>query len=173
MINDEVNKKKILKKRAKLIAEKPHIIEESGRVIEGLEFILANEHYLIANTFVNEVSKINAITPLPLTPDFVSGIINVRGKILAVIDIKSFMNLPSAGMTDLSKVIIVEDKGIEFCILADEIIGSRKVDIDSLQENVEEKENINPDFIMGITNDMLIVLNVERLIHDGKLKINQ
>ncbi|HPR18145.1 MAG TPA: chemotaxis protein CheW [Candidatus Cloacimonadota bacterium] len=172
-VNDyEQKKRAILKQRAKLLAKKPIVAEASGRIIEGLEFVLANEHYLISSNFVSEVSKINTITPLPLTPDFLMGIINLRGKILVVIDIKSFLDLPSAGITDLNKIIIVEDKGIEFCILADEIVGSREVNLDSLQKNSEQEKKINSDFIAGVTKDLLIVLNVERLIHDERLVIN-
>jgi purine-binding chemotaxis protein CheW len=62
--------------------------------IEVVEFLLAHEKYGIESKCVREVYPLKELTPVPCTPSFVRSIINVRGKILSVIDIKKFFELP-------------------------------------------------------------------------------
>ena len=129
----EEEKKEILHARARALAREPKKKEEIEKSIEVVEFLLAYERYGIESRFVREVYPLRELTPLPCTPAFVLGIINVRGQILSVIDIKKFFDLPEKGLTDLNKVIIVHGGGLDLGILADLILHG-KTDIVS---NVE------------------------------------
>ena len=113
----------ILKKRAEKLKIPLVGVQQSGKQIDGLEFLLADEKYAINSIFVSEVIYINELTKLPCTPPFIMGLINVRGKVLSVIDIKTFFNIPGKGITNLNKVIIVVHNDIEIGILADDIHG--------------------------------------------------
>ena len=64
---------------------------------------------------------------MPCTPPFILGIINVRGQILAVIDLKRFFNLPDKGLSDLNKVIILRRGGLEVGLLADAVAGVQAI----------------------------------------------
>ena len=84
-----MTKKEILKARARALAR------ESGagtvvQTIEVIEFLLAYERYAMELDHVREVFPLKEITPLPGTPPFVLGIINVRGQIVSVVDLKKF-----------------------------------------------------------------------------------
>lgn len=76
---------------------------------------------------MREVYPIKELTPLPCTPSFVLGIINVRGQILTVIDLRRFFDLPIKGLTDLNKVIVIEHHEGELGVLADAILGVRSL----------------------------------------------
>src|SRR5580704_11409642 len=123
----------ILKARAKILA-RPHIAEKPiAGILSVVEFRLARERYAVEHKFVREVLSLKDLTPMPCTPDFVVGLINVRGQILPVISIKGFLNLPESGITDLHRVLIVQRGDVELGLLADEINGMREIAPESIQ----------------------------------------
>lgn len=93
------DKKRILKERARLLAQEPEK-KEAGDTIEILEFSLAHERYGIETSFIREVYPLKEYTPLPCTPAFVFGLINVRGQVLSIIDMRKFFELPEKGISD-------------------------------------------------------------------------
>ncbi len=166
--------KKILAQRAKLLKiQKVEEDEISGEIIQGLGFILTDERYAIDSTYVSEVIPLKNLTTLPCTPNFILGIINVRGKILSVIDIKKFFNLPEKGITNLNRVIIVKYDDIELGILADEITGNMNININNLQSKTSTITKVENDFIVGISEDRLIVLDIKEFLLNDKLIVNE
>src|SRR5208282_3436424 len=105
----------------------------AGAVFELLEFRLAQERYALESRWVREVSAFKELTPLPCCPPFVLGIVNVRGRILPVLDLKKFFDLPEKGLTDLHRIVLVGDNSLELGILADTIVGVRSVPATDLQ----------------------------------------
>jgi purine-binding chemotaxis protein CheW len=106
-------KRAILRSRAKRLSQE---IESKGtgeEYFEVLEFLLAHETYAIETPFIREVYPMTELTPLPCTPAFVFGLINVRGQILTVMDMKKFFDLPEKGITNLNKVIVVRKDAME------------------------------------------------------------
>lgn len=167
------HKKKILKERASLLkiqTEKEVISEE---IIEGLEFILTDERYAINSIYVSEVIPLKNLTPLPCTPDFILGIINVRGKIISVINLKKFFNLQEKGITNLNRVIIINHNGIELGILADEIVGTMQISLNKLQSKITTITEVQDDFIVGVTEERLIVLDIKEFLLNEKLIVNE
>ncbi|MCD6354089.1 MAG: chemotaxis protein CheW [Prolixibacteraceae bacterium] len=165
-------KEKILKERARLLREIKEQPRDKGEQMEALEFVLANERYAIDTTFIAEVIRIKKLTPLPGTPAFILGIINVRGRILSVIDIKKLFNLPDEGISNLNRVIIVKNGAIEFGILTDEIIGNFPLTLNSLQKKISSLESSYKNFVLGITSERLIVLDLKEIINSDKIIVN-
>lgn len=166
-------KKKILKERADLLKTEVEKEEITGEQLEVVEFLLANERYAIDANYVCEVIPLKELTQLPCTPDFILGIINVRGKIIAVIDIKKFFNLPEKAITELNRVIIVKYEDIELGILTDEIIGSTHIFPDKLQSSIPVIADIHNDYLMGVTRDRLMILNIKEFLLSEKIIINE
>jgi purine-binding chemotaxis protein CheW len=160
----ENKKKAILKERAKILAAEEKIIADQH--IEIVEFILAYEKYGIETCFVREIYPLKELTRLPSTPQFLPGIINVRGQILSVIDIKKFFDLPEKGLTDLNKVIILQDEKMEFGILADSISVIRKVPENEIQPSLTTLTGIREQYLKGITRDRIVILDGEKLLSD-------
>ena len=166
-------KKKILKARAKALAregEGKKAIEES---IEIVEFLLAYEKYGIESSYIREICPLKELTPVPCTPPFVLGIINMRGQIISVIDIKRFFDLPERGLTDLNKVIILRNKEMEFGILADVILGVVRVPRRNLQAPLPTLTGTREEYLKGITGDRLAILDAGRLLSDKKLIVHE
>jgi purine-binding chemotaxis protein CheW len=166
-------KRTILRSRAKKLSQE---IESKGRdeeYFEVLEFLLAQETYAIETNFVREVYPMTELTPLPCTPVFVFGLINVRGQIMTVIDMKKFFDLPERGITNLNKVIVVRKDAMELGILVDEIIGIRNLLVSELQPPLSTMTGIHAEYLKGVTGERLIVLDMERFLTDKKLIVQE
>src|SRR6059036_3053577 len=107
------NAKQILRARAQALARTPERGQVAGTLLELLEFRLAQERYALENRYVVEVCPLKELTPLPCTPPFVLGIVNVRGRIMPVFDLKKFFDLPEKGLTDLHRIILVRGNDLE------------------------------------------------------------
>jgi purine-binding chemotaxis protein CheW len=164
--------KAILKARARALAREPAAHEPASELIEVLQFRLADENYAIELSFIQEIYPLKALTPLPGTPPFVLGIVNVRGQVYSVVDIKKFFELPDQGLGDLNKVIIVHHNGIEFGILADVVTGVNSILLKDIQPSLPTLTGIRQEYLKGITRGQLIILDAERLLSDKTLIIN-
>ncbi|MEN6439920.1 MAG: chemotaxis protein CheW [Syntrophobacter sp.] len=165
-------RKRILKARADLLARRSDM-EKDGDSIEVVEFLLANEHYGVESGYVREVYPLREYTPLPCTPKFVLGLINVRGLVVSVIDIGKFFDLPAKGITDLNQVIIIQDRAMRFGILADSISGIREISVQDLQPSLPTLKGIREEYLRGITPERLVVLDARKLLSDGKIVVHE
>lgn len=163
---------RILKNRAEMLAREPEEATD-GESIEIVEFLLAHERYGIESRSVREVYPIKDYTPLPGTPAFVLGLVNVRGQIISVIDIKRFFGLPDKGIGDLNKVIIIRDDTMEFGILADSILGVRPLMKNEIQPPLPTLTGIREEFIMGVTGERIVVLDAGKLLKDKDIVVHQ
>jgi len=123
-LNIELNQKILRARAVKLALEEK--VETHLHEVEILEFMLADEKYGLETQFILEVYPLKGLTSLPCTPSFVSGLINVRGKLFSVLDLATFFELTRNKINGLHKVIILKSVDMEFGILADEIIGVKK-----------------------------------------------
>ncbi|MBI3995192.1 MAG: purine-binding chemotaxis protein CheW [Nitrospirae bacterium] len=171
----------ILKVRAKALAREPEAERPAEADLDVVEFLLAHEKYGIESAFVREVHPLKDLTPLPGAPPFVLGIINVRGRILSVIDIKKFFDLPEKGLSDLNKVIVLHSdkpapskvEGMEFGVLADGILGVRTIPVDELQPSLPTLTGIREEYLKGVTPERVVILDAEKLLSDPRMIVCQ
>jgi purine-binding chemotaxis protein CheW len=159
----------ILRTRAQALARPPQRAEATQEALDVVEFRLAYETYGIAAAYVREVAPLKAFTPLPCTPPFVLGLINLRGQLLSVIDLKTFFGLPSRGLTDLNKVIVVHDAHLAVGLLADAILGVRAIPLAAIQPSLPTLTGIRAAYLKGVTRERRVILDVGRLLRDGQL----
>jgi len=110
---------------------------------------------------------------VPCTPPFVLGIINVRGQVMSVVDIRRFFELPIKGLTDLNRVVIVQSNRMEMGILADRIVGVRPVPLSSIQPTLPTLTGVRNDYLRGVTNDRSVILDVEKMLNDRRFYVNE
>ena len=97
---------RVLRQRAAALARKPEEEKAHAEYMDVVAFLLADEKYAVEVSYVREVLRLKRLTPLPCTPPFVLGAINVRGQILSVVDLRRLFDLPEKGLTDQDNVII-------------------------------------------------------------------
>jgi Chemotaxis signal transduction protein len=163
----------ILKNRAIVLAQEPEQKKVASAVCEIITFTLAAETYGIESAFVREVYPLKDFTPLPGVPPYIFGIINVRGQILPVVDLKKFFNLPEKGLGELNRVIILCNDQMEFGILADVVHGTRTIELEDILVVPPTVSGIGEEYLKGITKESLIVLNAEKLLSDKNIVVNE
>jgi len=165
---------KILRARARsLAAGSKAKAAPAHLLVEVVEFVLGPERYGIESCHIREIHPLSEFTPLPCTPPFVLGLVNVRGQILSIIDIKKLFDLPEKGLTDLNKVIVVHANQMEVGILADAIVGVRSIALEELQPALPTLTGTRAEYLKGITKDPMVVLDVENILSDEKILVNE
>lgn len=166
---DEASKS-LMAKRTRSIAEKSSLRLASGELHaknKYISFNLNNDYYCIALDFVKEVLKDTSITNVPGTPDFIEGIMNLRGDYITVINLKKFLSLPENVITDKKPVIIIKCNELKLALLIDKI--------NELFEFQETFQGELPDsyyateFIYNKT--LYTLLNIDKISSDKKIII--
>jgi len=134
-------------------------------------FSLAEETYGVPTRHVRDVQPLRQVTPVPCTPDFVIGVINIRGSIYSVIDIRSFFGVCEQTTTPATKVIVVDTGALEVGILADDVSGALSVPRDEINPPLAAQATVKEQYVQGVTNDMLIILDLEALLKDDHLAV--
>jgi purine-binding chemotaxis protein CheW len=170
--HDPAQIRRILEARARAAA-KPSVTPDDAERLEVLAFSLARETYCIETCHIREVCPLRDLTAIPCTPPFVAGVMNLRGRIVAIVGLRKFFELPDQGLTELNRVIVLTGGDNELGLLADSIEGVRFVAVSDLQEGLPTLTGIRDRFLKGITGQMLVVLDGARLLADAGLKVNE
>ncbi|WP_108649389.1 chemotaxis protein CheW [Dongshaea marina] len=134
-------------------------------------FKLFEEKYALKAVTIQEVFRIVDIVPVPGAPDYILGIINSRGIIITIIDLRTRFGLPFAEPNDSSRIIVLENDNHPIGLLVDtvaEVIWMSDSDIGSAPGIGTEA---TAEFIQGVSqqgdnNELLILLNLERITDD-------
>lgn len=167
-----VSKTEILKSRAEKLAQVISIKEPMNEIIEVLVFKLAEENYAIETRYIKEVYYYKNYTILPGAPPFVFGLINVRRKVLSIVDLKVFFSLPVTKNQE-HKVIIVENREMEFAILTDGILDIQKVPLNDIQPSLPHLSEAKQEFLKGITTNGLILLDGKKLLSSKHIIVDE
>jgi purine-binding chemotaxis protein CheW len=163
--------REVLQDRARALAQPPPTAPHAADVLEVVLFRLADEHYALESRFVREVVRLVAATPIPGTPDFLVGVINLRGEILAVFDLRPFFGLERTESTDLARVLVLGNDRPEFGILADEAREVVTVHTDEILEPPGSVAGVGREYMCGVTRDALVVLDGAVLLQDRRLYV--
>ena len=170
--NDD-KERRVLEGRAKLLAVVPAIPPADGELIHALRFSLGAESYAVETRHIREVLPLPRVAPLPCVPSFVRGIINVRGRIVSLLDLKAILGLSGTTDSPGPSVVILQSPGIEFGLLADEISGLAEIPISSIQASLPTLSGVRAEYLKGVTADGLVLLDAEKLLTDKKLVIDE
>jgi len=138
-------------------------------VLQWVTFQLDRETYGINVMQVQEVLRYTEIAPVPGAPDYVLGIINLRGNVVTVIDTRSRFGLPPAEVSENSRIVIIEAEKQVIGIMVDsvaEVVYLRASEID-VAPSVGTEESAK--FIQGVSNrdgELLILVDLNKLLSD-------
>ncbi|MDX1302331.1 MULTISPECIES: chemotaxis protein CheW [Photobacterium] len=144
-------------------------IQKEDEVLQWVTFQLEDETYGINVMQVREVLRYSEIAPVPGAPDYVVGIINLRGNVVTVIDTRSRFGLMQGEITDNTRIVIIEAEKQVIGILVDsvaEVVYLRGSEIDSTPSVGTEE---SAKFIQGVSNrdgELLILVDLNKLLSD-------
>lgn len=165
--------RRILHERALELAAARTDAPSLDQSIDVVEFLLAHERYGIDCSYVREVYPLESLTPVPCTPAFVLGIVNLRGEIVSVIDVRRFFDLPRTGLPDLNKVLVLDAGNMVFGVLADAILGVRRILLADIQPSLPTLTGIRDKYLGGVTAERTVILHAEKLMADEGLVVHE
>jgi purine-binding chemotaxis protein CheW len=95
----------------------------------------------------------------------------LRGEILTVIHLPKLFDVPAGGVSDASKIIVVESVGMQLGIAADSILGVRALRLSDLQVGPAAATGVRAEHVRGVTSDRLVVLAIGKVLSDPRLVI--
>ncbi|UTW07845.1 chemotaxis protein CheW [Pseudomonas benzenivorans] len=159
-----------LLKRTQQWAEKEQK-EQVEDWLEVLTFSISGELYAIESAHVAEVLPLGQYTPLPCVPPFVLGIVNVRGHIVSLIDLRVLFELPIGGLSDKNFMAVLRSPDMEFGLLIDRVQGIGQIRRDGLQKRVANLSGVRTAYLLGVTAEHRTVLDGALLLSDENLRI--
>ena len=144
---------------------------QDNATLRWVTFFLSQEKYGINVMQVQEVLRVSEIAPVPGAPNYVLGIINLRGNVVTVIDTRQRFGLESKEMDDSSRIVIVESSDQVVGILVDSVAEV----IDLQLSEIESAPNVGTEdssrFIQGVASqndELLIIIDLNKLLSDDE-----
>jgi len=130
-------------------------------------FSLGREEFAVEVTQVREIMRMEEITRMPKSPHFVEGIINLRGQIIAVIDLAKRLNLESAERTGESRIIVVEAEDVKVGMIVDSVSEVLRVRMDAVEPSPTLAADISAAYLQGVVkqdNRLIILLDLAKVL---------
>lgn len=143
------------------------VLPATARAGKYLTFVLADESYGLEILKVREIIGLMPITDVPRTPDHVRGVINLRGKVISVVDLRGKFGMPTTAETDETCIIVVDVRGLEMGVLVDRVSEVLDIKDDQIEPTPAMGHDINTDFILGMgktDQKVTILLDIDRIL---------
>ena len=123
-------------------------------------FDLATEAYGVDIGAVREIIRLQEITNVPRTPEFVKGVINLRGKVIPVVDLRKRFGLPVGEESTENRIVVVDIGGQDIGVIVDAVNEVLRIFSDSVEPPSSVITTADSDYLMGIAKveDRLIIL---------------
>ena len=151
------------------------LVEKEGKY---LTFSLAGEEYGIGILKVKEIIGMMPVTPVPQTPLFVNGVINLRGKVIPVLDLRLKFGMEEIEYTERTTIIVVEvglQSGlVEIGIVVDSVSEVVNIKADEIEETPAFGSSLNTDYILGMAKlegSVKILLEIDKVLNSQELNL--
>ncbi|OGP95228.1 MAG: hypothetical protein A2157_09550 [Deltaproteobacteria bacterium RBG_16_47_11] len=148
--------------------ERAALEEETLQIIV---FRLSQEWYGVEIRKVKEVIRVTKITYLPSSPEYIAGIVSLRGNILSVTDLKRIFSLPHEEPTEKTRIIAVELGILETGLLVDEVIESIEVPLSKIEPSLLTLPSEGATYIEGqckVDNKLIGLISVQKVLERGR-----
>ena len=149
------------------------LTEKEGKY---LTFALAQEEYGLEILKVREIIGYIDVTAVPQTPHYVKGVINLRGQVIPVVDLRGKFEMETAEVTDQTCIVVVEvtEDGRTYStgIVVDQVQEVLDIAGTQIEEPPQFGAAVDTDFILGmgkVDNTVKILLDIDRVLSDGRL----
>jgi purine-binding chemotaxis protein CheW len=164
--------RRILSERARALARPPGASAATDDRLRLLVIVLAKERYGIELAHIEDVLALRELTPVPCTPPPVLGVINHRGRVLPVLDLRRLFDLPGHGLAEDSRVVAVEIGETTVGLYSDGVEGIVEVRVEEISSASAILGEERQALLRGITGDMLGVLDLDALVRDARIAAN-
>lgn len=142
--------------------------KEIVETVKVVVFRLMNEEYGVEVSQVKSIERFQPITRVPNTPSFVKGVINLRGVITPIIDLRNRFNLEEVPYTEMTRLIIVFLDNIEVGMIVDMANDIIDIPINEIESPPEVVGGIKADYLRGVAkvkDRLYILLNLNKVLN--------
>lgn len=150
--------------------------ETRGEFLDCITFTLGNENYAFETSFASEVIRVPKLVKLPGGGSAILGIFNLRGEIIAAMDIRGELGIQAGETGSAARIIVVRHKKFTTGILVERVDGVHPLPLDQFEPIVKSVESSTRDFLRGQINqggEMTILLDVNRLLDSPLFSFEQ
>ncbi|KNY28358.1 chemotaxis protein CheW [Pseudobacteroides cellulosolvens] len=136
--------------------------------IQFVVFVLSDEEYGLDIQIVNTIEKMIPITRVPKTPKFIKGVINLRGDIVPIMDLKERFGLPQIEETEETRIIIVKFEDVQMGIIVDEVKEVIYINEEQIESTTSLAKEGLMENVLGagkVDNRVITLLNIEKLVN--------
>ncbi len=141
-----------------------------------LTFSLENEEYGIGILKIKEIIGMMPVTTIPRTPEFVKGVINLRGKVIPVVDLRLRFKMEPSDYTDRTCIIVVEIENqvgmIQIGVVVDSVSEVLNVGSDDIEEAPSFGTKLDTEYILGMAKmdgGVKILLDIDKVLNDEEI----
>lgn len=142
-------------------------IGESGNTLQLVSFRLCQEEYGIEITKVQEIILMGDITRVPQTPDYIKGLINLRGTVIPIIDLRRRFSLPEEPAGDETRIMVVNVRGKTIGIIVDAVSEVLRIARDQIAPPPPTVAGLGREYLTGLVKldkRLLILLDIDQIL---------
>lgn len=164
------------------LMQRSHALEEKSREDlskniftheKFISFSLNDNNYCIDLGYVRELLKNQVITPVPCTPDYIKGLISLRGDFVVVVDLKTFLNFAVSQGQEKNRIIVVETSDFKVGFLVDEIFSIVEIPEELIEKHPQGKINQYVLCETVFNDNLYTILDTKNILSDEKLYIDE
>lgn len=139
----------------------------SGETLQVVSFSLSNEEYGVDIGQVQEINRMVSITHVPRAPHFMEGVINLRGQLIPIIDLRTRFGMPRSEPTKNTRIVVTEIGSKRVGIVVDSVSEVLRIPLDQVEDAPEMIAGVETEYIRGVgkvDDRLIIMLDLARVI---------
>ena len=144
----------------------------NGDILQLVTFNLANEEFGVDITRVQEINRMMDITKIPNAPEFIEGVVNLRGKIVPVVDLRKKLGFPEKEHDKSTRIMVVEVKGMVLGFIVDSVSEVLRIPESTIEPPPSLVGGVESDYLNGVgklDDRLLLLINLEKVIKSDQL----
>lgn len=143
------------------------MVEKTKQHLKSIVFQLNNEEYALPVEMVGSIERMVDITRVPRAEKFVKGVLNLRGVVTPIIDLRTRFGFEAISYTESTRMIIIHPNGMDVGLIVDAAYDVIDIPIDDIEPAPEVVGTVQIDYISGVAkfdDRLLILLNIEKVL---------
>jgi len=163
----------ILKRRAdELRTSETTEAHRRETLVDLISFLAGGNRYALAVREVQEIQPLTDFTTIPCTPPFLIGAMNLRGNILTLINLQSFLGIPQEGLQDVRKVIVLHHDLYLIGIVVRDIFDLARVPKQNIIPPLSSEGGIDVRYVRGLLPDLTVLIKASAILEDPRIVLD-
>lgn len=156
------------------VAEAVMVESQSEDLLQLVSFNLGKEEFAVDILKIQEINRMVEITKVPKSPEFVEGVINLRGKVIPIIDLRKRFNLPGSENTKQTRIVVVDIDNKVVGLVVDAVSEVLRLPANTVEPPPPIVAGIDSEYISGVgklEDRLLILLELDKVLSKDEKKV--